>query len=227
MPAESEVDRIDPQPTVVKLSTGFPVEVVRLQLRQLFRLLRILTHGAGPALAQLDFSTGQEEFGAKLLGMVLMAIPDAEQETIGFLQSMLQPAGLVSGINGKRPAQLSKKEREDDQALWEHFNEELHNPNPFDFVDILEVIIVNEAPDLQSLGKKLRHLWEVAQKAGNFGKPAETPEGAELQLPEPMPNSSISSPTSTGGPTSTSSASPSAESASARRRRAAVTGESS
>ena len=57
----SELDRIDPQPQQVTLSTGLEVDLVRMRTRQFFRLLRVLTHGAGPAMmrAGLDFKAGE------------------------------------------------------------------------------------------------------------------------------------------------------------------------
>lgn len=220
MAEESELDRIDPQPVTVKLESGFPVEVVRLKTRQMFRLLRILTRGAGPAIAQLDFSSDSETFGTQLLGTVIMAIPDAEQETVAFLQSMAKPAGLVE----KKPQHQTKADAEHNTELWDRFNEELFNPEIGDTVSLLEVIVANEAPELQALGKRLKALWATARKAVGLEKPEKAPEAQDLHLPSPEPTapSSTSSATSTAGPTSTSSTSPSAGSGSARKRRAAA-----
>ena len=97
MPDESELDRLDPQPVLCKMSTGFELEIVRMRTRQFFRLLRVLTHGAGPALMQtgLDFKADGAEFASKLLVLVVMSIPDAESEAIQFLTSMCRPAGVT------------------------------------------------------------------------------------------------------------------------------------
>ncbi len=218
----SELDRLDPELPVVKLESGFPVEVVRLKTRQMFRLLRILTRGAGPAIAQLDFSGDSAEFAQKLMGILLVAIPDAEQETVGFLQAMCKPAGLVE----KKAQHMTKAENDQNQSLWERFNDELFNPEIEDTISLLEVIIASEAPEMQALGKRLASLWKVAQKATGMGKEEPAPEAADLHLPEgseePTASSSTSSATSTDGPTSTSLTSPSAGSASARKRRAAA-----
>ena len=75
MPDESELERLDPQPVTVKLSTGFPVEVVRLRTRQFFRLLRVLTHGAGPALTRLNFRDEPEQFTERFLMLLLTFEP--------------------------------------------------------------------------------------------------------------------------------------------------------
>src|SRR5450755_3100809 len=113
--ADSELDRLDPEPVVVKLSTGFEVGIQRLKTRQFFRLLKVLTRGVGPAMVQsgLDFGKDQEGFGQNLLAMTLMAIPEAEQQFIEFLSSMCTPVALHE-VHGR--ARLSKQQVEDNQA---------------------------------------------------------------------------------------------------------------
>lgn len=203
MPDDSELDRIDPQPESVKLSTGLEVEVVRMHTRQFFRLLRVLTHGAGPMLTQsgLDFSAPGPEFGQKLLMLVVMSIPDAEQEAIGFLASMCRPVGVTD----KPASQLTKQENEANQALWARYNEEMHNPAPADTLDLVEVIIRQEAPELQALGKKLQRMLDLFRKTGQDKEPPEPePSPQELNSQGRSPQPSTSSATSTGGQTTTS-----------------------
>jgi hypothetical protein len=211
MPDESELDRLDPQPVLCKMSTGFQLEIVRMRTRQFFRLLRVLTHGAGPALTQagLDFSADAAEFGSKLLVLVVMSIPDAESEAVQFLSSMCRPAGVVE----KPASQLTKQETEANQALWAQFAEELHNPELTDTLDLIEIIIIQEAPELQALGKKLQTVLALFRKTGQDKEPPE-PElpVQDLNSPARSHRRSTRSATSTGGPTSTSSTSPSADS---------------
>lgn len=193
MAEESEIDRLDPVPVTVKLTSGFEVEVVRLRTRQLFRLMRILTRGASPAaLSQLNFSDSSDEgkkaFSAQLFSVLIMAIPDAEQEAIAFLQSMMKPAGLK-----ERPAaQLSKAEAKANEDMFARFSTETFNPDLEDTLNLMEAIITQEAPEIQALGKKLQHLWSVARKAvGNDQSPL-VPEGASLHSPDLTPTSSTS-----------------------------------
>jgi hypothetical protein len=215
---ESELDRLDPEPVICTLSTGLPLEIVRLRTRQFFRLLRVLTHGAGPALmkAGLDFKDNSGEFASKLLMLVIMSIPDAEQEAVAFLQSMCKPAGLT-----ERPeSQLTKQQIAGNKALWEQFNTDLFNPPLDDTLDLIEVIVRQEAPELQALGKKLEQMLALFRKTGQdkeAPEPELTPE--ELASQVPSPTSSTSSPTSTAGRTSKSSTSRSAESGSASKQR--------
>lgn len=217
----SEIDRLDPQPLIIKLSTGLQLEIVRLKTRQFFRLLKVLTHGAGNALLQksLDFSADPEKFLQHLVSIVLISIPDAEQETIDFVRSMARPAGLPD----KHPRLYSKAEREAAEAAWAELEAELYNPELEDLIDLVEAIIRQEASDIQALGKRIASLVELAGKTGQIQpeSPEETPEPQELNAsPEPTAPSSTSSPASTGGQISESSTSPSAGSGKSPRRSA-------
>jgi hypothetical protein len=209
--AGNELDRIDPQHgETMTLKCGIEVHVLPMRTRQLFKLLRIITHGAGQALqnAGLDFAEDPSVFMSKLVGIVAFSIPDAEQETVDFLQSMVEPSGLVD----KMPRDLSKQERENNVTLWTELNQELWNPDPLDTIDLVENIVAREAKDIQALGKRVRQLVELASKTGQLsGKPAPA---------SPAPNSSGSSAvsstrsrTSTAGRTSKSSTSRSGGSA--------------
>jgi hypothetical protein len=213
--ADSEIDRIDPEPAVVKLSTGYEVGLQRLKTRQFFRLLKVLTRGVGPAMIQsLNFGDDQEGFGRNLLAMTLMAIPEAEQQFIEFLQSMCRPVGLHEP-DGRA---LDKKEREENAAAITELVEELNNPELDDLLDLAEAIVKAESADIQALGKRVASLLELARKTGQLedktpGTAGETSSAADSPLP------STSSVMSTDGPTSGSSISLSAGSGSASRRR--------
>jgi hypothetical protein len=212
----SELDRIDPEPVQITLSTGYTVVIQRLKTRQFFRLLKVLTRGLGPVMiqAQLDFGGDPEEFSRKLMSMLVLAIPEAEQPFIEFLQSMALPPGIHEATGGQR---LSREELQENQDMLSELVEELNNPELEDLIDIAEAIIRQEAPEIQALGKKARGWMEVARKAGLLSREEQPP-------PQPRPSQarsqrrSISSVTNTDGPTKTSSASPSAGSGSASRR---------
>ena len=165
--AESELDRIDPEPVTVKLTTGYEVGIQRLKTRQFFRLLKVLTRGVGPAVVQsgLDFSKDQEAFGQNLLAMTLMAIPEAEQQFIEFLTSMCSPVGLHEA-HGR--ARLSKQQAEDNQTAVAEMVEELNNPELEDLLDLAEAIVRQEAPEIQALGKRVASLLELARKTGQL-----------------------------------------------------------
>jgi hypothetical protein len=211
--AESEIERITPTPRRVVLSSGQVVELVRLQTRQLFALLKILTHGGMGAgiLNALDFSLPADEFVQRLVTMLLLSIPDAAQEALEFIALMVQPAGLI------RAAKLSKDQREANQRMWDEMNSALVNPDPGDTIDVIVAIIEQEAPEFQALGKKLASALSLFARTGQDKEPAQPqPDGQALAemagVPvspaspsaEPSPPLSTSSPASTDGPISES-----------------------
>ncbi len=207
MAISDEMSAILPEDERVKLSSGTFVLLESLKMRQFFRLMRIVTHGAGPAIARmnLDVNSTVEQFTTQLVTLVLFAIPDAEEETIDFLMSMVKPDGLIEN------RALNKADKERNSELIENLRKELDNPEPDDFVTLIEAIVKREAEDLQALGKRVVKMFQTAQKVGvapNLTSPAAN--SSEVS-PEPV----ISSPTSTDGPTSTSSGLPSDESGNA------------
>lgn len=157
-PAEqgrTETERLDPQPVQARLSDGTEIDVEPLKLRQFLALLRILTRGAGAALTMGGLSArDNEDFMRQLMAMLLFAIPEAEQETIDFVKSMVRPKGAPAKLEG---AWLS--------AL-EHIHDELDNPELEDLVTIVELVVQNEAADLRALGNRLRSMFDTATKMG-------------------------------------------------------------
>jgi hypothetical protein len=177
----------------------------------------VLTRGVGPAVVQngLDFSKDPEAFGQSLLAMIVMAIPEAEQQFIEFLTSMCTPVDLHEAHGRTR---LSKQQTEDNQTAINDMLEELNNPELDDLLDLAEAIVRREAPEIQQLGKRVASLLELAKKTGQLEDKSPETTGTDSS-PELSPVPSISSVTSTDGETSTSSSSRSAGSGSASRRR--------
>lgn len=214
-----EITRIDPPGQPITLSTGMQVNLQRLQTRQLFRLLKILTHGgmASGVLSSLDFSLAEGDFMQRLVTLLLLSIPDADQEALEFIATMVEPAGIV-----KRP-KLSQEEKDANQKLWAELNQALVNPDPADTIDLIVAIVEQEAPEFQALGKKLAAAVALFTKTGQDKEKPPAPvtpqELSEMSgVPaSPVPPSeglspapSISSLASTAGTTSESLTSPSA-----------------
>lgn len=163
----SDVDVIQPVPEDsrnIVLSTGTVLILQDLKARQFFKLLRIITHGAAPILPSLKLSsdTSVEEWSQQFLAVIMMAIPESEQETIEFIASMIKPAGLIEG----RALTRADKERNDE--LWENVERDLSNPELDDMVTIIEAIVRNEGDDLKALGKRLMGMFQLAQKTGQL-----------------------------------------------------------
>jgi len=161
---KKDVEVIINEGDVVELSTGFKVRILPLKSRQFFKLLRIITHGAGGLLMNLNFSGDDtpEQFGSKLIALVGYAIPDAEDEVIEFLLSITEAEGTKSG------RKLSKEEKAANLELTEQLIEELDNPELEDMVTLVETIVSREANDLQALGKRLMSMFDLAKKTGQI-----------------------------------------------------------
>lgn len=153
-PPRTETDRLDPEPIELRLLSGTEFDLEPLKLRQFLRLLKIVSRGAADVLdsTTLDFED-PAAFVQTFLGLVLFSIPESEQETVEFLQSMVKPAGLT-GNSDK------------DLIKFQELGDELDNPELEDTLTIIQAIIEREAEDIRSLGKRLGSMFQVAQKMG-------------------------------------------------------------
>ena len=159
-----ELDTFAPLSNIVELSDGTKVELQALKTRQFFKLLRIVTHSTSSLLGdfRLTDTESSEEFVGKLMGLILFAIPESEDETVDFLFSMLEPVGMHSG------RKLTKEQEAENEALATHLVEVLYNPELEDLVTIIEAIVRREASDIQSLGKRLMGMFQIAAKTGQL-----------------------------------------------------------
>jgi len=158
MTTSKDIDALAPNSEPLELSSGTTVLIERLKTRQLFKLMKILTAGAGSLLANLSFSSDTDpmEFAGQLAGLVFVAIPEAEDEAIEFVQAMVAPANLVQSPR-------TKADRIENERLWGNLSAELYNPEIDDLISIIERIVRNEAEDIQKLGKRLASLIQMNQ----------------------------------------------------------------
>lgn len=159
----SEIAVLDGDGVTVTLKSGFQVNLLPLKTRQFFRLLRILTAGASPELVGLIL-TGEAPAELMVAGL-LTSIPSAENQTIDFLVSMVEPVGVRKGFN------LKKEDKEVNDELWNDVASELNNPELEDTLTLVEAIIKNESEHVESLGKRLKVMLDIAKKTGELGKP--------------------------------------------------------
>lgn len=155
-----DIEALDPELKTLTLSTGLKVEIQRLKLRQLLRALKILSAGASPALAQLaNEDSNTEDFAQTLLVAMAVAIPEAENETVDFLVSMLLPVGFHKG------RVVSRAKQEENDKLLQELDDSFYNPDLEDLLDVVEAIVETEAPHLKALGNRLATLLKAQQKS--------------------------------------------------------------
>jgi hypothetical protein len=151
-----DVDALSPEPDVITLSSGFEVRIEPLKTRGMFKLLKIVTRGGGPILMQMPLNFNDTEvFVGQLLGVIVMAIPEAEDEALEFIRFMTTPVGVDENARSKSP------EEEKNRELFTRLGEELSDPEIDDTISIIEKIVRNEAGDIQALGKRLMAIFKT------------------------------------------------------------------
>jgi hypothetical protein len=156
-----DIATIASEPNEVTLEDGTVVSINRLKTREMMSLLKILTRGAGAVLGEVGLSSDMEpgEFTGTLLSATVLAIPEAEDEAIEFVNRMVSPTGIVTA------RKLSKPEQEINEEKYTHLAEILDNPEIIDLITIISKVVEIEAPHIQSLGKSLAAIWKVTQTA--------------------------------------------------------------
>lgn len=152
-----DIDTLSQEPTPVTLVSGLEIKIERLRTRALMALLKILTRGAGAVLGELQFDseTSSEAFVGQLLGAVIVAIPEAEDETVEFINRMVTPV-LKEG-------RLSKADIAANADLEVQLRTELADPDLDDLLTIFSEIINIEGPHILALGKRLGVLIQAQQ----------------------------------------------------------------
>lgn len=151
---------------------SFTVNVQRLKMRQLMKMLRILTVGLGSSITQLAFGPDDsaEDFGFALITAIAAAIPQAEDETVAFVRAMVELVPNEENFQ-KAPAgqRLSKAQREDNEAelagQYEDFEAYMENPELEDLFLVIERVVKVEAPHIASLGKKVSAMLQFETKS--------------------------------------------------------------
>lgn len=158
-PPRDEAERIEPDVTgPVVLLSGTQVEVVPLKLREMMKLLKIVTRGAGAVLEQLmgELDLNDPAAFAQTLGaLVIMSIPESENEVVDFIQAIVRPAGFDQLTD--------QKER---IAALQALSTELYNPEMEDVISIIERVIRRESEDIRNLGKRIGAAFKISQKVG-------------------------------------------------------------
>ena len=123
------------------------VEISRLNLREFLSLMNVITTGMGHNIRNVDFSAPQDELIPQMLGLLMMAVPKAADETIDFVRLVV------------------KAKNKTDAAALDLY---LRNPDLDVFMDVIAKVIEQEAGELKELmGKAVSHfrriqsLWKV------------------------------------------------------------------
>lgn len=156
-----DIDAIAAEPLKVTLESGFEIKVLRIRTRATMSLLKILTRGAGEALAGIRVGSDvtPQEFTGQLLGAVILSIPEAEDETIEFLNRVVEPAQLREG------PRLTPGDVEWNADQEDLLRAELRDPSLDDLITIVSEIVNVEGPHIMALGKRVAALLPTAMAA--------------------------------------------------------------
>lgn len=144
------------------------VKILDLGTRQFFKFLKIFTTGAGEVLSEFRISadTDPEEVAQTILALLVVAVPEAEDEAIEFIQSMVAPLGLVE-------PERSKADRDKNTELFKELYTKMQNPAIEDSLEILMDVVTHEAPNLIALGKRVAAMLTSTMKlSGSSKKPS-------------------------------------------------------
>lgn len=119
----------------IRLQNGQNVRVLPLKTRQVLKLVKIFTNSLSPEIIfQLDQTDNKQEQLGGLIALLLLSIPEAEDESIAFLRSMIEP---------------------DDEAELEKLDEYFFNPKLNDVLSIFEVLLKTERETIPAVAKQV------------------------------------------------------------------------
>jgi hypothetical protein len=136
-PTDSEVILPDTQSVTIQ---GIEAEVRRLRTREFLALMKVLLRGVGGDLIDIFGEEDQEKLQGRLVGAMLVAIPNATNEFVMFLQAVV----------------VAKDQKQRKQLM-----DYLENPELSDLLDVARVIIEQEVDEFARLGKEARVWWET------------------------------------------------------------------
>lgn len=142
-PAE-DLEKLVPQLPESVTVAGVLCKVNRVRTRELMLLARILTRGIGENMAMVDFKGDPDEVEAQVLGLLVVAIPEAGDEVLDLLRVIVQPAEKIV-----------------DEQQRNAFAREMGNPDVDTMLDALGVMVRQERETFPLLVGKFRVLFDA------------------------------------------------------------------
>lgn len=138
-----------------------PVTVKPVKTHAFKALMQVFYVGLGPALGQirLNFAAGVQEVGAEVIGLMLMALPNAMDEAVQFLLTVLEAD-------------------DGDAAQRELRAYLLDDPDPLELIDAAEAVAVQEAPHIVQIMGKAQAAWTRVAPLYQKLMPTPKPSGA-------------------------------------------------
>lgn len=149
---------VDDARTVITLTNGTRVAVKPLKTREVLKLAKIVTNGGSGFLPQAiqmaQNIEDKETFIGILTGLVITTIPEAEDEVVDFIRTVVERVD-------EGPADETKEGRTKRAGLDLELSIHLQNPPIDDSLDIILEVLKAEKDTLQSLGKRIMQIVQV------------------------------------------------------------------
>ena len=156
---DAELERLVPGPgEPLSLYDGTQVVVRPLKLKELFAAFKVITRGAAMSIGAMGgalMDQPREQMMEAMLALFLNAFPEADQEFCELLRQLVDPVVPEGGWADRDEAIAAETHL--DRLL-------LIDPEIDDAIDILTCVIVNEAEDIQRLGKKVASAVKMFMK---------------------------------------------------------------
>lgn len=147
--ADTDLRVINPVEQTVTVA-GISCRVRRIRMRELLLAARVLTSGVGPNLQTIDWD--DDNVDQYVLGLLLMAIPEAYQEVLDLLRALVEPA------EGLTDAQRNA------------FQQEMRNPDTGLGMDVIGIMLAQERETWPVLMGKARQVVGMVSALYRTGK---------------------------------------------------------
>jgi hypothetical protein len=131
-----DIEEILPDEATVTIS-GIQCRVERIKTRGLAMFMRVIGASVGTRITSLNISSDPNEAAKELIGILMIAIPNAIDNTLAFVKMVVKP------IN-----------EDDAKAL----DAALFDPEPEELLDVIMVIVEQEKGNFAALWGKARTL---------------------------------------------------------------------
>lgn len=132
-----------PDPPGEMVVAGVPCVVNRVKTRELMLLARVVTRGIGENIQMVDMDN--PESPEQILGLLVVALPEAGDEVLDLLRVLIQPAERITEEGTRRA-----------------FAAEMANPDVTTTLDALAIMVEQEKETFPLLVGKFRMLFRAA-----------------------------------------------------------------
>lgn len=141
----ADLQSVIPEPPGELVVAGVPCTVNRVRTRELMLLARVVTRGIGENMSMVDLEKFDEGGAEQLLGLLVVALPEAGDEVLDLLRVLIQPREPITE-NGVRKG----------------FAAEMENPDVSLTLDALAIMVSQERETFPLLVGKFRMLFRAA-----------------------------------------------------------------